>query len=214
MDVDIDLSLPDEIEKNSQGGLEWLTSAIETPGRRQTVRHRAVPMGAWDIAYGLRLDSDLIHPVQALHAYCGIDIGFGFKDPLNYQAPNYWHTTGQFQTIGTGDGSSNVFQAVKTFEPFPGRGIDKPIRFLDKGTVAVRFDGNPVAEGSEFTVDHAAGTIAGVAPTWSAANMNGVVVSIQANFHFPVYFTEVKLPVSIHTRAGQIPQILIAEVPY
>jgi uncharacterized protein (TIGR02217 family) len=104
--------------------------------------------------------------------------------------------------LGTGNGTQATFQLVKTYA-MGGRTytrtINKPITpdvsnyqgVALAQTVKPYFDGTPVSGGA-WSVDAATGLV-----TFSPVPGSGVVVTADAQFHFPVRFDTDKLPIQL-----------------
>ena len=113
------------------------------------------------------------------------------------------------QTIGSGDGTTAIFQLTKTY----GDGDDayrRPITKPVAGSVRMAVGGTEKAEGVDFSVDTATGLV-----TFAAGAVPGAGAEITAGFEFdvPVRFDLEHLSVSLAAfRAGQIPAIPLIEI--
>lgn len=163
----------------------------------------------YDAGSGIRSVSDLYAVLSFFEARAGQLYGFRFSDPVDFQSCGPEETiSAADQEIGTGDGTTRVFQLTKTYRDAGGatdRTIAKPVA----GSVLVEVDGGPVvADG--FTLDETTGKItfpSGFAPPEGAA--------IRAGFRFdvPVRFDTDRIEIDLDAfRAGRIPSIPLIEI--
>ena len=111
------------------------------------------------------------------------------------------------QRLGEGDGSTLIFQLVKTYQSGSYsyvRPISKPV----EGTLKVAVGGVELQEGPDFTLDAATGEI-----QLASAPNAGVTVTAGFEFDVPVRFDTDSIQTSVASfQAGEIPSVPIVEV--
>jgi uncharacterized protein (TIGR02217 family) len=163
----------------------------------------------FDAGHAMRNLDDLYETLAFFEERKGRLFGFRFRDPLDWKscAPGQ-SPAATDQELGTGDGVQATFELVKVYGPddIAPRRIAKPV----DGTVLVAIDGVAVAEGADFTVDTAAGTITFLAGAIPAA---GALVTAGFEFDLPVRFDTDEIMVNFAAfEAGDIPSVPIAEI--
>ena len=108
---------PDNIGMNSSGGPQYNTEVvILRSGFEQRNARWTYPLHTYDVASGVKTDTDLGNVIQFFNSVRGRLIGFRYKDWTDYQsAPIGDAVTPTDQTIGTGDGTITDFQLIKTY---------------------------------------------------------------------------------------------------
>jgi uncharacterized protein (TIGR02217 family) len=158
------------------GGLKFKTTILTLAnGREKRNIDWSVARGEWDVAFGLKTQTELERIRNFHHARYGRAIGFRFKDWLD-------HTLGR-QQIGTTTGTGvavgiKTWQLYKRYASGPGfydRTLYKPVA----GTVQVWVAGALLANPADYTVDTATGII-----TLSDAQATLAAVSIEAACEF------------------------------
>jgi len=202
-----EIRLPADIGFGASGGPVFATSVVEmASGHEQRNQEWAEARIRYDVGLGLRSENDVAEMISFFRARAGRAYGFRFKDWSDYKSglPEN-NPAATDQIVGTGDGSSIVFQLVKTYVSGAlehKRNITKPVT----GTVMVALDG--VSQASGWQVDDTNGQI-----TFDVAPALGVSVTAGFEFDVPVRFTEDHLFVTQETfRAGDIPAIPLIEL--
>lgn len=162
----------------------------------------------YDAGMGLRSMDDLETVIAFFEARRGPLHGFRWKDWSDYRSArasaDILHTD---QAIGTGDGSTEVFQLSKRYGNGPGaytRPVSKPV----DGSVVVAVNDKRLDPGSEFDVDPSTGQI-----RFFTAPSVGAKITSGFEYDVPVRFDTDRIAVSLSTfRAGEIPDIPVVEV--
>jgi len=164
----------------------------------------------FNAGYGVRSVDDLQTVIQFFEERRGRLYGFRWKDHADFKSGlPLAATTPTDQSIGTGDGSTSVFQLTKTYggalAPYP-RDVTKPVA----GTVKIAVDGAIQNEGSDYMVDASTGLVTFFVGSVPSA---GVVVSAGFEFDVPVRFDSDCLEINLRSfEHGAIPSIPIVEV--
>ncbi len=177
-----EIQFPNDIAYGATGGPEFATSVVVmASGYEQRNINWSAARGRWDVASGLKKQTQLDTLIAFFRARKGRAHGFRFKDWTDYKA------TGQ--AIGTGDASNKIFQLTRTYSSGGStdvRTITKPVA----GTVKVYLAG--VQQMSGWSVNTTTGVI-----TFTTAPGNGVAVSADYEFDVPVRFDTDRMAVTI-----------------
>lgn len=177
-----EVQFPNDIAYGATGGPEFATSVVATAsGYEQRNINWSSARGRWDVASGLKKQTQLDMLISFFRARKGRAHGFRFKDWTDYKA------TGQ--AIGTGDGTSKIFQLSRTYLSGGStdvRTITKPVA----GTVKIYLAG--VLQASGWSVNTTTGVI-----TFTTAPGNGVAVSADYEFDVPVRFDTDRMAITI-----------------
>jgi uncharacterized protein (TIGR02217 family) len=202
-----EIRFPDNISRGARGGPERRTQIVElASGDEERNASWANSRRRYDAAYGIRRADDLAAVVAFFEARNGRLYGFRWKDWGDYKSclPSGVPAATD-QTIGTGDGTTTVFQLVKAYSSGAQtwtRMITKPVA----GTVTVALDG--VSQAAGWLVDATTGQI-----TFTTAPASGVIVSAGFEFDVPVRFDTDQLDVTHDIeRLGSITSISLVEV--
>jgi len=204
-----DVRFPTAISRGASGGPERRTEIVTLgSGREERNQRWADSRRRYDAGYGVRGVDDLHAVIAFFEERRGRLHAFRWKDWSDYKScPPLQTPAATDQEIGTGDGATAAFQLHKTygasFAPWT-RAITKPVA----GTVLVSVDGLAQAEGSDLTVDYAAGVI-----TFASPPSDGAAITAGFEFDVPARFDTDRLAVSLeHFSHGDIPSIPIVEV--
>ncbi len=177
-----EVQFPADIAYGATGGPEFATSVVATAsGYEQRNINWSVARGRWDVASGLKKQTQLDTLIAFFRARKGRAHGFRFKDWTDYKATA--------QALGTGNGTITTFQLIRTYSSGGNtdvRTITKPVA----GTVKVYLAG--VLQASGWLVNTTTGVI-----TFSTAPANGVAVSADYEFDVPVRFDTDRMAVTI-----------------
>jgi uncharacterized protein (TIGR02217 family) len=202
-----EIRFPDNISRGARGGPERRTQIVElASGDEERNASWANSRRRYDAAYGIRRADDLAAVVAFFEARNGRLYGFCWKDWGDYKSclPSGIPTATD-QAIGTGDGSTTIFQLVKAYSSGAqtwSRSITKPVA----GSVSVALDG--IVQPSGWSVDTTTGQI-----TFTTAPASGVIVSAGFEFDVPVRFDTDRLDVTHDLeRLGSITSIPLIEV--
>lgn len=177
-----EVRFPDDIAYGATGGPEFATSVVATAsGFEQRNINWSAARGRWDVASGLKKQTQLDTLISFFRARKGRAHGFRFKDWTDYKATA--------QALGTGNGTITTFQLIRTYSSGGStdvRTITKPVA----GTVKVYLAG--VLQASGWSVNTTTGVI-----TFSTAPANDVAVSADYEFDVPVRFDTDRMAVTI-----------------
>lgn len=177
-----EVQFPNDIAYGATGGPEFATSVVATAsGYEQRNINWSSARGRWDVASGLKKQTQLDTLIAFFRARKGRAHGFRFKDWTDYKATA--------QPIGTGDGTNKSFQLSRTYSSGGStdvRTITKPVA----GTVKVYLAG--VLQASGWSVNTTTGIV-----TFTAAPGNNVAVSADYEFDVPVRFDTDRMAVTI-----------------
>ncbi len=177
----IEKRFPDDISYGSSGGPYYSTDVITmVSGHEQRNINWHQSRSQYNVAYGVKTETQLKELITFFRTCKGKAIGFRFKDWSDYIAHN--------QLIGVGDGKQKVFQLIKTYENGDiqeHRIITKPV----EKTVKVFLNN---VEFKNVLIDYTSGKI-------SFTNPLKENVKITAHFEFdvPVRFDTDSLTTSI-----------------
>jgi uncharacterized protein (TIGR02217 family) len=193
-----EVQFPTDIAFGAQGGPQYSTSVVAmASGYEQRNQNWAAARSSWNVASGLKNQTQLNTLLAFFRGRKGRAFGFRFKDWSDYQ------TTGE--AIGTGDGTNRIFQLTKTYTSGPSneiRTISKPVA----GTVAVYLAG--VVQTSGFTIDTTTGLI-----SFAVAPVSGTAITADFQFDVPVRFDTDQMAVSLEQyNLGQWSGIPIIEI--
>ena len=202
-----EVQIPLRIGFGSQGGPAFSTEIVTVEGgyeRRnqnwsQARRH-------YDAATGLRSAADVSTLMAFFLARAGRARGFRLRDWGDYSSASDGLGTPAFsdQILGTGNGSTNAFQLIKTYNS----GLITHVREIKKpvsGSVLVGLNG--AAQASGWSVDTATGVI-----TFASAPGSGVQVTAGFLFDVPVRFDADQLALSAENFLEMRVTIPIVEV--
>jgi uncharacterized protein (TIGR02217 family) len=202
-----EIRFPDSISRGAKGGPERRTRIVElASGDEERNASWANSRRRYDVSYGVRRADDLAAVVAFFEARNGRLHAFRFKDWSDYKSclPSAAPSPTD-QIIGTGNGSTTVFQLVKTYTSGAqswARAILKPVA----GTVTISLNG--VAQGSGWSVNTTTGIV-----TFAVPPTTGAVIRAGFEFDVPVRFDTDELPVTLDIeRTGSIPSIPLIEV--
>ncbi len=177
-----EIRFPDDIAYGASGGPEFATTIVTmASGYEQRNINWQAARGRWDVASGLKNQTQLDTLLAFFRGRKGRAHGFRFKDWSDFKA------TGQL--IGTGDGANKTFQLVKNYTSGAGsesRIIKKPV----SGTTKIYLNGVQLMSG--WSVSSSTGIV-----TINTAPGNGVPVTADFEFDVPVRFDTDRMAVTI-----------------
>lgn len=193
-----EIQFPPDVSYGATGGPGYSTSVVATvSGHEKRNANWSEARGRWNVAHGLKRRDQVAALIAFFRARRGKAHGFRFKDWTDYQA--------LAQSLGTGDGTTRVFQLVKHYASgsvVETRRITKPVA----GTVELTLGG--VAQTSGWSVDTATGLV-----TFTTAPGNGVAIAADFEFDVPARFDTDRMEVTIETyelaRWAEIPVVEI-----
>lgn len=206
-----EVRFPTEISRGAQGGPERRTDVVVLgSGHEERNARWAGSRRAYNAGYGVKSLDDLYAVIAFFEERRGRLYGFRWRDHTDLKSCAPGGVPSAFdQPIGTGDGTTDAFQLVKTYgsahAPWT-RTIAKP----EAGSVLVAVDGVAQTEGVAFGVDTATGVVTFLPGHVPAAD---AVVTAGFSFDVPVRFDTDRLEVNMQGfRHGAIPSIPIVEV--
>ena len=205
-----DVRFPVEISRGSQGGPERKTDVVVLgSGWEERNSRWADSLRSYNAGYGVKSLDDLHAVIAFFEERRGRLYGFRWRDHADDKScPPNASPAALDQPIGVGDGSTAVFQLVKTygsqFAPWV-RTIKKPVA----GSVGIAVAG-VVKPASAYAVDTLTGR---VTFTHASIPASGAVVTAGFQFDVPVRFETDKLEINLSGfKSGAIPHIPIVEI--
>lgn len=204
-----EIRFPAAISFGSSGGIERRTQVVALVNGFE---HRNTPWEQsrrrYDAGLGVRSLDDLAEVLAFFEARRGRLHGYRWKDWLDHKSCLPSGTPSAVdQPIGTGDGSTILFELSKTYAPGANafqRRITKPV----DGSVLVAVDGNGLFPGTDFTVDATSGVV-----TLTAPPASGAAVTAGFEFDVPVRFDTDVIEVNAAAfDAGEVPSVPVIEV--
>lgn len=202
-----EIRFPDNISRGARGGPERRTQIVTlASGDEERNASWADSRRRYDVSYGIRRADDLAAVVAFFEARNGRLYGFRFKDWSDHRsgAPSQ-AVVPMDQPIGTGDGTTTVFQLVKQYRSGPQgwtRTITKPVA----GSVRIAVDGTERSTG--WAVDPTIGRV-----TFTNAPAAGAVITAGFEFDVPVRFDSDAMDVTLDIeRLGSITSIPLLEI--
>lgn len=178
----VETQFPVDISYGSSGGPAYSTDVVVTQsGYEQRNINWEHARARYNVAHGVKTQSQLDTLIAFFRARKGRAHGFRFKDWADYQAVN--------QLLGEGDGAVTEFQLVKTYTSgavSETRLIHKPV----SGSVLVYIDSVLVTSG--VSVDCNTGLI-----TFTTAPADGAEIAADFEFDVPVRFATDTLDVRL-----------------
>jgi uncharacterized protein (TIGR02217 family) len=184
-----EVEFPRGVRFGLAGGSSFSTTINESySGFEQRNKNWSQSRAAWTVTFQTRAMADW----ETIHNF--FLVVSGSADPFRLHWPLDYKATGAACLPATGDGANKNFQLQKQYGPLNGRTytrtIKKPVTASVKdwqgtsltNTVVVYLNGS-VQNPSGYTVDYTTGII-----TFISAPGNGVAVTSDFQFHYPVRF--------------------------
>ncbi len=204
-----EVRFPADLSFGALGGPERRTDIVTlTSGFEERNTPWAHSRRRWDAGLGLRSLDDLEALIAFFEARRGQLHGFRWKDWADHKscAPSGAPGAGD-QVIGTGDGTTDAFQLVKTYRS-GGADYVRPVSKPVTGSVTVAVDGAVQVQGADFEVDETEGLV-----TLVSAPAAGAEVTAGYLFDVPVRFDTDRIEISAATfQAGQVPSVPVVEL--
>lgn len=147
--VFVETQFPSDISYGSTGGSGFSTTVFTTEGGwEQRNMNWSMTRAEFDVSQGIKTQDQMDILIQFFMAMRGKAYGFRFKDWSDYYIAN--------QQIGVGDGTTTVFQLVKTYsDPLDAASFTRTIKKPVNGTLStVLVGGVPT---TSYTVDYTTG---------------------------------------------------------
>lgn len=210
-----DIRLPINLERGALGGPRFKTTVLglESGFEQRNVDWSRV-RGEWDVGYGVLLKFnetgnllDLNDLRDFFYARQGRAFSFRFKDWLDFEIGTPGDPVNDNQSIGTGDGSTTVFQIFKRYVS-GSQTYDKSINKVVSNTLTVFVNAVQQTEGVDYTVNLNTGQI-----TFTSAPGNGLNVSVACEYDNHVRFDTDKFDANLDLfNQGSWPNVPIVEV--
>jgi len=193
-----EIQFPSDISYGAAGGPVFSTDIVTTfSGHEQRNSNWQQSRARYNAASGVKTEAQWQVLIAFFRARRGKAVGFLYKDWSDYQGAN--------EPIGTGDGSTAVFQLVKLYSSGSvavSRDITKPVA----GTVNIYVDS--ILQSSGVSIDTTTGII-----TFTTAPAIGAVITADFEFDVPVRFDSDELAISMDSfDAGSWNNISLIEV--
>ncbi len=164
----------------------------------------------YNAGFGVKSIDDLQEIIAFFEERRGQLYGFRFRDPLDYASskPSLSPTPAD-QTIGTGDGTTTVYQLQKHYgatQTVYSRTIHKPVA----DTLLIAIDGQVKTRDVDFTLDETSGQITFLS---GAIPASGEQITAGFEFDVPVRFDTDEIAINLNAfHAGEIPSIPMIEI--
>lgn len=201
-----EVSFPLDIALASSGGPERLTDVVTLgSGREERNARWADSRRRYDAGYGVKSFDGLAQIVAFFEERRGRLHGFRFRDRLDQSsAAPAAAIAPTNQSLGTGDGTTKVFQLRKTY----GSGATAYVRAIRKPVAGTTRCAVAGIETTAFTLDATTGLV-----TFATAPPAGAAVTAGFRFDVPVRFDTDRLDVNLGGfAAGSIPSIPLVEI--
>jgi uncharacterized protein (TIGR02217 family) len=200
-----DIIFPLEIGRDASASAEFSTNIIKTlSGHERRNSAWADARSSYDVAPGIRSDSELGTLLAFFRARRGPATGFRFRDPFDNSSNGMTGTPQSAdQMLGTGNGLKTAFALIKQYgvgASAQRRPISRPVA----GSVIVAVGGTAstawtLAEGGKVVFDTAPAT--------------GTIVTAGFRFDVPVRFAEDRIEVNRFSfAAGEMPSVPLIEI--
>jgi uncharacterized protein (TIGR02217 family) len=193
-----EIQFPTDISYGSTGGPEFSTEVVVLSSAHEKRNiNWTYPRERWQVAYGVKKQSDLDDLREFFYVCKGRAIGFRFKNHDDFE--------GTTEELGEGDGTTVDFQLVKIYtvgDQTLTRKITKPV----SGSVSVFID--DVEEGeSLWSIDTTTGII-----TFASAPSSGEVVTATFQFDVPMRFDTDYFPVNFANLQARAADFQVVEI--
>jgi uncharacterized protein (TIGR02217 family) len=207
----LEIRFPCGISSGSTAGPERKTEVVVLgSGFEERNARWANSRRNYNAGYGTKTLNDLNLVIGFFEEVRGKLFGFRWKDDTDWKSCPPLNTISNIdQNIGTGDGTTVLFQLRKRYgsgSNYWYRDIKKPVA----GTVVVAVNGVAKTLGTQFTVDSATGIV-----NFISGNTTGVGLAVTAGFEFdvPVRFDTDRLEINLgNFKNGSIPSIPVTEI--
>lgn len=206
-----DVAFPLAIALQGRGGPRRKTDIVTTgSGREERNAEWAQSRRFYDAGSGVKTLADLATLVAFFEERRGRLYGFRWRDRMDDRSCSPGLTPAATdQVIGTGDGSTRIFQLCKIyggrFAPYR-RVINKPV----DGSVVIAVNGAKAAAGIGFDCDSSSGLII-FRP--NAIPPFGATITAGFRFDVPVRFDTDELSIDLSAFiAGEVPSIPLIEI--
>lgn len=160
---------PDDISYGSSGGPAFFNNKVVAPnGQRKVNIRRTQPLGAYNVALGVKTQAQLDHLHAFFLACFGGAIAFRYKDWADFRASS---AQGILKNINAST-TSNAKQMYKRYSVSESVYFDRKIQKPVPGTVMLA--------GGTGAVDYTTGIVTGSATTWAGEFDTPVAFSVDS----------------------------------
>jgi uncharacterized protein (TIGR02217 family) len=204
-----EIRFPASLSFGSIGGPERRTDVVTLAnGFEERNTPWAHSRRRYDAGVGMRSLDDVEDLVSFFEARQGQLYGFRWKDWSDFKSGRASAEIAYGdQVIGTGDGTTTVFQLSRTYRSGAFsyvRPITKPVQ----GTVRVGIEQDEMREGIDYEVDTTTGLVSFVLPP-----QENMAVTAGFEFDVPVRFDTDRIQTSVASfQAGDVPNVPVVEV--
>jgi len=204
-----EIRFPASLSFGSIGGPERRTEVVTLAnGFEERNTPWAHSRRRYDAGVGMRSLDDVEDLVSFFEARQGQLYGFRWKDWSDFKSGRASADIAYGdQVIGTGDGTTKVFQLSRTYrsgEFSYVRPVTKPVQ----GTVRVGIEQDEMREGIDYEVDTTTGLVSFVLPP-----QENMAVTAGFEFDVPVRFDTDRILTSVASfQAGDVPNVPVVEV--
>lgn len=204
-----EIRFPANLSFGSLGGPERRTEIVALAnGFEERNTPWAQARRRYDAGLGLRSLEDVEQLIAFFEARQGMLHGFRWKDWSDYKTSRASAAvTALDQPLGSGDGTTRVFQLAKTYRSGDWsvqRQITKPVA----GSVRMALGGTEVPETLGWSLDDTTGRVTFVTPP-----AVGAQITMGCEFDVPVRFDTDVIQVSVASfQAGDVPKVPVIEV--
>lgn len=192
-----EIQFPTDISYGSAGGPEFSTEIVVLSSAHEKRNiNWTYPRERWQVAYGVKKQSQLDALRDFFYICKGRAIGFRFKNPDDY--------IGTTQELGEGDDSIVDFQLVKIYSS-GGQTLTRKITKPVSGSVTVFI--NNVEQESGWSIDTTTGII-----TFSSAPSPAEVVTATFQFDVPMRFDTDYFPVNLANLQARAADFQVVEI--
>jgi uncharacterized protein (TIGR02217 family) len=211
-----ELIFPEDISFGSEGGPTFNTDVVEVEsGFDQRVSRWTEGKNTFNVAYGVRTLEQLGKLIAFNRIVKGRAVGFRYKDWSDYSTAGFTDqdadtVTSLDQSLGTGDGSTKVFQLVKTYSYDDGvnpvKSVNRTITKPRASTLLVAVASTTVSTGA-YSLNATNGKI-----TFNVAPANNDAVQAGFEFDVPARFATDELPVRLENYGVGGVTVLVEEI--
>lgn len=201
-----EVRFPENIALGMTGGPMFNTDIVELySGYEKRNANWSMARSTYNASHAVKTPAQLATLIAFFRGRQGRANGFRFRDWSDYSAIG--------QPIATGDGTTRIFQLIKTYTSGAvtvTRTINKPVQSGNQVTTVLAMYLNAVhkTEGTDFTVDYTTGLV-----TFASAPLNTVAITADFEFDVPVRFDTDQLNSSIdYYKEFSWPSIPLIEV--
>jgi len=174
-----EVRFPENIDFGFTGGAMYSTDIVELfSGFEQRNQNWAASRMKFVASYSIKNTAEIAQIIAFFRARKGRTTGFRFRDWTDYYAYD--------QQIAVGDGTTSIFQLIKTYISGPTtdtRIITKIVASGNEVTTVPNIYLNSILQNSGYMLDYTTGLV-----TFTTPPASGVIISADFEFDVPVRF--------------------------